>query len=625
MSSYKKLHQYRTKVGFIYWPKCNTSRTKLLLAMRKMIIIMALIIGCTSTKNNTNGARNVAQSINTPSGCPTLTANNLNIENLNNFIRHPNCKIKSVDDVLKLLPNELFLNGTLVYKSRSLQGPHKVDYFHPRAILNHDEKFFLTYNSNPNDLGFNALELAEVDLSEKEISKIMKFQEISFPDNSQSMSWSEVQSKIHTTEINPSKCTSCHGIPARPIFPSYPLWVGFYGFANGQSDKIEEKNYQLLWEKAKNDPKSRYHRYQFEYTPPLFMRNENLNDVFGNINSAVTARKIKKTSNYNEYKYSIFAALINCEDSPSFLGNKLKLHVDHLDSNLNITKKWGNEAVDKKIRQIVTSQRLFMLDHWRMPNDAYKMNDFYSKYGDYINPDPTKKLPEDFIKETKKNFIERMSYFGGNNQFITKLAADTFDIQSDYERMYYTPVLLRLIFEGRGIPLNTWALDLTQPTYRFHMTLQNIVKHLSRDDNDPIIVELLKIAEQGNPMTTPLLTPEIDNNKAICTKLKSASIKRLDAIKFVAKKISYSDIVTSNEYPSVFQSACIKCHGQYEFMAPYIPFENAQEMKKWASNDKNKNLLKHRVFDALENDRMPPTRHLSDDEKDSIKAFLSNL
>jgi hypothetical protein len=60
-------------------------------------------------------------------------------------------------------------------------------------------------------------------------------------------------------------------------------------------------------------------------------------------------------------------------------------------------------------------------------------------------------------------------------------------------------------------------------------------------------------------------------------------------------------------------------------MAPYIPFENPQEMKKWTSLDKNKNLLKHRVFETPENNRMPPTRHLSDDEKESIKNFLNKI
>lgn len=590
--------------------------------MIKFLFFLLILTACINNKYENLNLRNLAQDL--PTKCTELKADDLSLENLEKFIRNPNCNIKNVNDVLRLLPRELYLNGALAYKSRSLQGPHKIDYMNPRAILQYNGKFFLTYNGNPEDSGYNALEVAEVNVDEKDYKKIMKFQEISFPDTSQNMNWSQIQKQILFSQENPTKCTKCHGIPAHPIFPSYPLWVGFYGFANGKSDPVETKNYQILAEKAQADPQSRYHRFEFT-NRILSMRTEGLNDILGRINSAILARKIKKTPNYESYKYSIYAALINCQNNPSFLGDKLADHIYHLDTNLNISKTWSQEAIDKKIKQIVSSQNLFMLDSWRLPMDPQQMNDFNNKYSEYTFPSRSKKLPKNFVDATAKNFKDHLNYVNGNLPFMTKLSMDTFSMQSDYERMYYTPVPLRLIFEGRGIPLNTWALDLTQPTYRFHMTLQNILNHLAEDSRDPLIAELLDIATKENQGDPLLLSPEINNNKEICNKLKKASIKKLAGIKFKAIPISYYEKNIVSGYPSVFQSTCIKCHGEYDFMAPHIPFEDSDKMKNWISISKNADLLKYRVFDMQEENRMPPTRILSDEEKESIKLYLNRF
>src|SRR5262249_3274899 len=34
---------------------------------------------------------------------------------------------------------------------------------------------------------------------------------------------------VTLSEVNPPKCTACHGSPARPIWDSFPLWPGVYG------------------------------------------------------------------------------------------------------------------------------------------------------------------------------------------------------------------------------------------------------------------------------------------------------------------------------------------------------------------------------------------------------------
>ncbi len=554
--------------------------------------------------------------------CQKINPTQLSFDSLVEKVQNPSCKIKTIDDAIKILPDEIFKNGTLIYKSRSLQGPHKTDYFNPRALLHLQDRFFLTFNNNPSDPGYNSFEIAEANLESKNINNLMVFREITFPEDAKQMNWNESQKHIKISSPNPAKCTQCHGIPARPVFPSYPLWVGFYGFANGKVDPLEEVKYKELEVVSKKNKNSRYHRYDFSNpSPQLFMRNEGLNDILGNINSAIIARKIKATKNFQSYKYAIYASLINCKDSPSFLGSNLNDHIQSIDENFKISKKWSSVEIQNRLKQIVSSQRLFKLDHWLYPTDSSGYDNFFSKYGDYVYSRP-KRLSEDFVQEIQKNFIDHMKLVGGPHPFLTTLATDTFDMQSDYERMYYTPTLLRLIFEARGIPLNTWALDLTQPTYRFHMTLQNIIHHLGSTDPEPLIKELLSISIKGNEGISSGLTPELNENKSICDKLKIVSTKKMAALPFKGNPIRYSSENRNNKYPTVFSNTCTKCHGQYDFMAPYIPFENQKTMEDWLSDPKNLKLLNHRVFNAKEDALMPPTRYLSDEEKDSIRQFI---
>lgn len=65
---------------------------------------------------------------------------------LTSLIRNPECKVKSIDDVLGVIPEHMKSRFSLFYRSQSLQGPHNKDFIYPRAILSSVQKSYEPYN-----------------------------------------------------------------------------------------------------------------------------------------------------------------------------------------------------------------------------------------------------------------------------------------------------------------------------------------------------------------------------------------------------------------------------------------------------------------------------------------------
>ncbi len=132
----------------------------------------------------------------------------------------------SIEQLLALLPATFRSRYALVFDSRSLHGS---SFANPRVLLySEDAAFILSFNGEPSQRGYRALEMMQFDEARGEFS----FQEISFPEDGPPVS--EARSG--------ERCAACHGLPARPIWDTFPTWPGAYGERYGARLSAPERD-----------------------------------------------------------------------------------------------------------------------------------------------------------------------------------------------------------------------------------------------------------------------------------------------------------------------------------------------------------------------------------------------
>ncbi len=155
--------------------------------------------------------------------------------------------LKTVEQVLDVLPESYLKGYTLVHSSKSLQG---ASFMNPRAIVfGNDGHFIITFNGHPDQKGFHTLEMVEQNPHGQ-----LEFVEASFDPEENIVSFSQP---------NPRKCMQCHASFPRPvgfpkyIWPSYNQWSGAYG---QKDDDIAEhyEQYMAFKKSAENHPRYQY-------------------------------------------------------------------------------------------------------------------------------------------------------------------------------------------------------------------------------------------------------------------------------------------------------------------------------------------------------------------------------
>jgi len=384
------------------------------------------------------------------------------------MIRSPDCQIQSVEDVLVKLPKSMRSHFSLFYRSLSLQGPHVDDYLNPRAILytaspqgssslSRDQDFFLTFNGKSSELGFNTIEILQTNKWAAGPAKIFQFYDIEFPKSEEvrGLQWSDIQSKISISEPNPAKCLGCHGTPARPIFSGYPRWEGSYGSFHLSVDLNEQKGLQDFMSSVAKTPASRYRILDFitpqadnsadDFTDSVLrgLGNTRLSNKLHEINGFRAAQLIQASPEYKIYKYAIAGALLSCDKFPSFFPSAVR---QSLEENMNAIF-----ALDTKYStaNIPGYLDLFLQKGY---NDFGDVGNFYRRR-DQTGMDPQKALWQNLLSSAD------------NSQRMLELIVDTFYRQGDSRTDEVEPKL-RYVTEGRGIDIESWFLDLQQPTYR---------------------------------------------------------------------------------------------------------------------------------------------------------------
>ena len=174
-----------------------------------------------------------------------VSGNDISLKSLKEIIDQN--KIKSIPEVLNILPTDLLKNYTMLYEPHGLQG---ASFENPRVVLfGSDAKIILTFNGDPAQKRYSDLEIMEFD----DQSRSFNLSTISF-----------ASEQVVYSESNPPICLRCHGDTPRPIWDSYNKWHGAFG---SQDDRLvlDELGYFKDFATKKSDhPRYKYLFSNFE-------------------------------------------------------------------------------------------------------------------------------------------------------------------------------------------------------------------------------------------------------------------------------------------------------------------------------------------------------------------------
>lgn len=144
--------------------------------------------------------------------CPTVKEiNSRDIVGLEKYVQ--DTEFKSIECFISSLPTDIRAFRTYFKKSLSLQ---EASLKNPRALVGSpDGGFVLTFNGHKSQKGFNEVEFFALDKNTAPTRWIPGIAELK-------------EGRIQIRK-DVSKCTACHGNPARPIWGEYPTWPNSYG------------------------------------------------------------------------------------------------------------------------------------------------------------------------------------------------------------------------------------------------------------------------------------------------------------------------------------------------------------------------------------------------------------
>lgn len=280
--------------------------------------------------------------------------------------------IRTMEDLLPLLPTDLRSNYTLMYESRSLQDATPTS---PRVILfGKNAKLTCAFNGEPTQAGYDSLECFQF----RDETQSFDFRQIQFPTAENGLK-TVAFSRSGTSVDEKTSCMGCHGSPQfglRPNWDSYSTWKGAYG---ENDDNIGDQKTAYAGFVARRDSHPRY-RYLIQdatfptapYEAPTSSvmdgrPNLRFSDYVGRWN-AIRAGRILRNSVANWERLAFAVKGLRCEFNPAETDRLDKSGRPYLtDFNLdNIFKKIGIPS------------RVWTTRFKAIPNETY---DFQSGFG----------------------------------------------------------------------------------------------------------------------------------------------------------------------------------------------------------------------------------------------------
>jgi cytochrome c5 len=231
-------------------------------------------------------------------------------------------QVNSVDQLLPLLPQSYRSSFALMFQSGSLQtatatSPRVIAYGNtlPVESIFHGKNTDRLYLAFQTDTGIatklpNSLEVIEW-IPEK---KAYQFYQLDFP---------LASTKV---EVNPAKCSECHGTPLRPNWTAYPRWDGALGNHNALSGNFNDNSYLTQDQvnaaveplKKNNDRLKSFDLSAFEILNKIELPNANMSGKIGAQLQVRNVEVIRNSPDYNQFKYAFAGAFMGCVNYSDF-------------------------------------------------------------------------------------------------------------------------------------------------------------------------------------------------------------------------------------------------------------------------------------------------------------------
>lgn len=459
-------------------------------------------------------------------------------------------KISSFEKFLCSAVVDTFAAPSLMVRSRSLQpsfvaGPRVIVSSHPPGDRK-GEHVFYSFNHPLFPTG--------------EKIEVFRFNTKDRVMNAQML---EVDPKLGVVAENPKVCQKCHGIESRPLWNRVGFWPGAIG---GESLMRTEKEFEMMKEYLQKDS-SKYSRYQFIQTNDLNTANLNgdlavNNGLLDAVNANRVFRKMVSLPEYNEMKYSLAAAIMDCPDIHEFIPLKHK-------KGLIAFEKFDEEMGLKQIELALKSLPSVIAD---VGLDA--TSSFFINFMGHIRTDIKQYIPEklsSFDASIKKayqpKYAERIIAFNSKSAEPTAIDKSIYrnillgqatahrheslqqaNFQFDLDPLIFTTRhSLRYLLESRGISIADWSMNILEGSYELSATFLRL-------NEGSVLSQML---EQDTELKTylsetTLLSPSIIENGfrvagdpyGVCDKLKEKSLKELGSLASfpVYHKEQYQDL-----------------------------------------------------------------------------------
>ena len=496
-------------------------------------------------------------------GCVKLVSSPVDFAGLRKYIETE--KILSIENLIPCLPEDMRKNHVLAFKSQSLQY---ASYQEPRALLaSADARFILSFSGNPQKPGFDTLEIIQFN----DQGKKFEFKEIKFPVD-------EKRSAVEFLE-QPKTCVNCHRQDPRPNWEPYNHWRGFYLGRESSipPDSEESREYGKFLKGPKN--LGRYRSLiDYEITGS---GKEGYNDLakervraFGApifyLNFLRLQRKLAESPQFEAFKYSMLASLLNCEDPKSFLPAKIRL------------------ALHRPYDDIKTETRIWM----------------------NLESDRRKKERPDFEQISFKPTLFETHYEDSFLHLGHHLSVISF---------------WRYLFENRGIETHDWSLNLDPNLYSFYdgsgWSLNYLMGSFVDAINDPKVSAffskdtgcgpygLLRSKMEKLECVRP--THDMTGSK-LCGILRTKSLSALSVIPPTSLKVSSVEPALRSGLES-----CRRCHGETAPASRQLSIDKPELL----SAEMKEEIL-HRISPTASNGMPYGELPLSEGQRVAIQKYL---
>jgi hypothetical protein len=561
--------------------------------MRIVFLLFAsILLAACAALSKSSPSRQPAEAFDKKAFCAELAAipfDQINWSVIADRLTNPN--VNSVEKFLCLMNDPKYTSlVTFLTRSRSLQGS---DPAAPRAILYGDvnqapfnpakERIIFSVNAHKGFRGSGAVEILRY-----RPGQTIEMIELTFPDG-----------KAHVERGTPSKCQKCHGIEPRPVWDRLAFWPGAFnpGFVIPASPVGDRDKLNAALESA---PIFRMLKGAEEFG------NGNLTSLLHEINARRVARLIQSTPDYRRYRYAVVGALQGCTSIREFLPPEVQSQHQSRTHLINYDPLLARDLIRKRLAQSPTVTR-------------QTVEAALERAG---SPGPIQEI--DYVIDLVHREMRDLDYGQLDNS----------GVESRFFRFSYASGIpqLRYLFEGRGIGIKSWSMDVVEGSYSFSgfgtenilTTLQNEVDtSLPKGETCEKLKALSLAAFRGYaPPQRPNTEPDVRNHYS--ANQRSCRTCHSD---YTAQYTGPSFTRESADYPLTFMY-CSNCHSGSDNVGPKIPFNNQAAFDEFMSQEFwTVNMIQYRLSDEakIRLDHMPPVMDLSQDQRNSILNYIKKF